>query len=118
MDELKNNKIKVDYDAIPNELFQNYLENLLIGRFYKLLCMREEESKTLGKYIDSLMIELRGSEGLIIALKYDSNFHILLSILQYFAENPELDVTIYKQEVFKCIDIVKKLQERYRLISD
>lgn len=111
--ESKKTKIQINYDAIPDELFGNYLENLLIGRFYKLLCMREEESQTLSEYLESFMIELRGSEGLIVSLKYDPNLHVLLSILQYFIENPNLEVAVYKREVFKCIDIVKKLQERY-----
>ena len=111
--ESKKTKIQINYDAIPDELFGNYLENLLIGRFYKLLCMREEESQTLSEYLESFMIELRGSEGLIVSLKYDPNLHLLLSILQYFIENSNLEVAVYKREVFKCIDIVKKLQERY-----
>ena len=113
-----NTKVKVNYDVIPDELFENYLENILIGRFFKILCMREKEYITLNEYLKSLMIELKGSKSLIVALKYDANFLVLLSIIQYFIENPDIDVKTYKREVFKCIDIIKKLQRKYKLENE
>lgn len=103
--------IETNYDAIPDKLFGNYLD-FLIGKVYKILCMREENSKTLGKYMRSLQRELIGNQQLIINLKYDSDFLSLLSKIEFLIYN-DVDLPTYKKDIFDSISLIKKMQEKY-----
>lgn len=96
---------------IPDKLFGNYLESL-VGLFYKILPIKESGEPSLGKYMDSLQREMIGCQHLIVALDHDELYLSLLAILQYLVEN-ECDTTVVKCEVFKAINICKKLQKKY-----
>ena len=103
--------IQTNYNAIPDELFGNYL-NYLIGKVYKILCMREEDDKTLEKYMRSLQRELTGNQELIVKLKYDSDFLSLLGKIEFLIHH-DPDLPIYKKDIFDCISLIKKMQEKY-----
>lgn len=103
--------IETRYECIPDELFVNYLK-FLIGKVFKILPISESEPDTLRDYLESLILELSGSIQLISKIKCDGSFISLLSTLQYFIDN-ECTHKIYKREVFRCIDIIQKLQKKY-----
>lgn len=104
--------VKVNYDAInDNQFFLNYL-NFLINRVYKILPISEDEPVTLKSYLDSLVLELLGSKDLILKLKKDASFLSLIATLQSLSEN-QYSHNVIRSEVFKCIDIIKKLIDRY-----
>lgn len=104
--------VKVNYDAInDNQFFLNYL-NFLIGRVYKILPISEDEPVTLKSYLDSLVLELLGSKDLILKLKKDASFLSLIATLQSLSEN-QYEHKVIRSEVFKCIDIIKKLIDKY-----
>lgn len=105
------NTIETNYNAIPDELFGNYL-NFLVGKIYKILCMREENSDTLSKYMQSLQRELAGNQKLIVALRYDSDFLSLMSKIEFLVYN-EADLPTYKKDIFDCISLVKRMQSKY-----
>jgi hypothetical protein len=105
--------VKVNIDnIIDNEFFLNYL-NFLIGRVYKILPISEGEPETLRSYLDSLILELLGSKDLILKLKKDASFLSLMATLQSLSEN-KYSHDVIKREVFKCIDIIKKLIDKYK----
>ncbi len=104
--------VKVNYDAInDDQFFLNYL-NFLINRVYKILPISESEPVTLKSYLDSLVLELLGSKDLILKLKKDASFLSLIATLQSLSEN-QYSHNVIRSEVFKCIDIIKKLIDRY-----
>lgn len=96
---------------LPDKVVQKYLKSL-IGQFYKILPIKESGEPSLGKYMDSLQREMIGCQHLIVALDHDELYLSLLAILQYLVEN-ECDTTVVKCEVFKAINICKKLQKKY-----
>lgn len=96
---------------LPTKVVQKYLQSL-IGRFYKILPIKESGEPSLRKYMDSLQREMIGCQSLIIALNYDELYLSLLSMLQYLIEN-NCNTDIVRCEVFKAIDICKKLQKKY-----
>lgn len=96
---------------LPDKIFYNYLDRL-IGRFYKILALKEENCSTLNVYIESFQRELIGSKNLIVVLNDDNRFLSLISILQFFLDN-EYDDAVCKTEVMKAIDISKKLKKQY-----
>lgn len=96
---------------LPNEMVNKYLSSL-IGQFYKILPIKESGEPSLGKYMDSLQREMIGCKDLIVALNNDELYLSLLAILQYLIEN-DCDTGIVKTEVFKAINICKKLQKKY-----
>ena len=103
--------IEVRYDMMPNQLFEEYLK-FLIGQFYKVLPIQESEPETLKNYLESLLVELIGNQNLIVKIRYDAQFQSLIGIIQYFIDN-QCEHKVYKKEVFKCINIIKRLQEKY-----
>ena len=108
----KQNDVKTKYGYIPSEIMEEYAK-MLVGKVFKILPMREKETETLNVYLESFIIELVGNKSLIENLKYEPLFMSLLSTLEYFVENPDAEVAVYKREIFKCIDIVKKIQEKH-----
>jgi hypothetical protein len=104
--------VQVNLDSLNNQFFINYLD-FLISKVFKILPISEEQPETLRDYLSSLIIELKGNQSLISQIKYDANFLSLLGTLQYFAENDCSHRTI-KKEVFKCINIIQGLQEKYK----
>lgn len=98
--------------AISYALVKNYLSSL-INRFFKILPIRESEEESLPTYIISLQEELLGFRELVEFIKSDPSYVTLVSILQFFIDNPSCSVTDVKREVFKAIHIIKNLQKEY-----
>ena len=103
--------IQVNYDLLDDKCFINYL-NFLIGGFYKILPISEEEPSTLYDYMSSLKMELIGNSELIERIKHDALFLSLIGSLQYLITN-ECDHKTLRNSVLKCINIVKKLLKKY-----
>ena len=96
---------------LPNKVVHKYL-NSLVGQFYKILPIKESGEPSLGKYMESLQREMIGCQSLFVALDHDELYLSLLAILQYLVEN-DCDTEVVKCEVFKAINICKKLQKKY-----
>lgn len=102
---------------ISPELLDNYFKNL-INRFFKILPMKECEEATLSVYINSLEFEMLGFGGLTEAIKYDSEFVSLLSILERIRDVSVCSVSDVRREVFRAISIIEKLRNKYALSSE
>lgn len=87
--------------------------NELINQFYKILPLRENESATLSQYTGGLLREMLGMKQLLVEWHDDSQYASLLGILQYISDNPTCDVSVVKSDVFKAINIIKRLQKKY-----
>lgn len=90
--------------------------NKLTNRIFKILPLFEEEDEGLEKYMHSLIFELEGLPNTIGEIK-NSEFITLLATLHSlyeeliddnFVKNQETH-SLVKREVFKCVNIVKKL---------
>lgn len=97
--------------GIPNKVVSNYISSL-VGRFYKILPIKESGVDSLALYIQSFQRELIGCKRLITEIDNDESFLVLLSILQYLSDN-DCSLSIVKAEVFKAINVCKKLQRKY-----
>ena len=96
---------------LPDKVVRKYIK-ALIGQFYKILPIKESGEPSLDKYMESLQREMIGCKNLILALNNDELFLSLLAVLQYMIEN-DCDISTVKSEVFKAINICKKLQKKY-----
>ena len=105
--------VKTKYDAIPNEYLYNYF-NFLIGKVWKILPMSEESNQHLKKYMESLQRELIGNINLVDELKRDGYFITLLNKIEFLISG-EYDHSICRKEVFECIELVKKIRDRYTI---
>lgn len=103
--------VQVNLQNLNDQFFMNYL-NFLISKVFKILPISEQEPETLKDYLDSLILELKGSQSLIIKIKHDASFVSLLAILQYFTEN-ECSHKVIKKETFRAINIIQGLQKKY-----
>ena len=90
----------------------NYFQ-YLVNHFFKLLPMRENGAETLCQYMNSLMFEIGGFNRLFVETDYSAYIVTLLSILQGLIDDPEIDIVVYRREVFHAINICNKLQEIY-----
>lgn len=93
-------------------LLHNYFRNL-VNKFFKILPMRESEDISLPLYIEGLKHELLGCESLELNFSKDPDYGSLIFILEYIIQNPNCTVKQIKREVFKAIDLCKKLSSRY-----
>ena len=87
--------------------------NELVNQFYKILPLRENESNTLSQYAGSLLREMLGMKQLLVEWHNDGQYASLLGILQFIVDNPNCDVATVKSDVFKAINIIKRLQKKY-----
>lgn len=99
------------------KLLDSYLHRL-VGRFYKILPLKEEGEKSLNVYIKSLQAELLGFNKVACVICNDSLILSLVSILQYLSDEPECETDIVRREVFHAISICKKLEEKYKSVSE
>lgn len=99
---------------ITNPMFANYM-NSMVDRCFKILPLYEERNDGLARYIDSMMYEFSGLQNLIISLKLDADFIMLISTFESLSEdaiNFDCDNETIKREVFKCIGIIKRMEEK------
>ena len=97
-------------------ILKNYFR-ALINLFFKILPIWESGESSLETYMRSLQAELLGCKELIEAIHDDPLFLSLISILQYLIDNPSVDVSVVKREVFRAISICNKLKARYAVES-
>lgn len=94
-------------------LLHNYFD-ALVNQVYKILPMREHESKTLDRYIRRLTAEVVGGAEFYPHLTEDAYYAALLNILQYLSGHcQEESVEKTKQLVFEGIRVCEKLRDRY-----
>ena len=92
-------------------LEMEYLKKL-IGRLYKIIPLKEEDSEFVDKYIKGLSEELTGNARIMISCNYDSRIMIIASTLQsivFCTTHAE-----YKSAVFKCIRYTEQLIDTVR----
>lgn len=89
-----------------------YLDNMLIDNIYKILPLYEEQNVGLEKYISSLLIELYGFE--VMFDVQDVEYVSLVANLEGIKIEvmKPMNKKIVKREVFRCMDIIKKLSEK------
>jgi hypothetical protein len=102
--------IKTTYNLIPDELYINYMDNL-VNRVFKILPLKDEKSETVDTYITNLLFELTGNQQLILFLHNDSQYEMLLSNLQGLL----IDDNNYRSIILNCIPIIKSLKKKYSL---
>lgn len=106
---MEKSKSEVIFDQV---LIENYFQSL-VNQFFKILPIRERQESTLATYIDSLQLELFGLKELIPEVSREPMLLRLISILQYFKDNPDCPVSKTRREVFRAIDICNKLKAAY-----
>lgn len=83
----------------------------LIGHIFKILPMTEEASATIPEYVSSLGREIAGYG---YAISSDEDVAVLVASLLArlsFLANDTYGISTCRKEVFKCINIVKELEE-------
>jgi hypothetical protein len=104
---------------IKSPIFSSYTV-LLIDRIYKILPLFEEKNDGLFRYIQSLIYELNGMFYVVNSLQLNAEYLSLLATLEsisddsMFFENSKEPI---KREVFRCIDIVKRIEKSSNEIS-
>jgi hypothetical protein len=98
---------------VSKELFSNYSSSL-IDRVFKILPLFEEKNEGLYKYVQSLIYELNGIFYVVDKLKYNAEYLILLATLESLSDDvmfSDVKSDVIKREVFKCIDIIKRVEK-------
>ena len=104
--------IQLPYYHVSKATFAGYIDSF-VARFYKILPLKEEGEKSLPYYIESFQREMVGCAELFPEVAQDSIFITLLSVLEYLKNN-DCDVAVVKQEVFRSIQLVKRMSNNYR----
>lgn len=105
--------MKTKYNGeISNELLSEYFE-YLIGKFYKILPMKESEISTLNVYCDLLLYELAGGQSILMN---DALFVELIFNLESLVSTN--DKKIYKPLIFKCTNLCKVISAKLKEEGD
>ena len=83
------------------ESMRKYIRGL-VDRFFKILPLWENNEESLPTYLDSLLMELNGFNGLMYVLNDDRDYVSLLAILQYLIDNPDTNTNVVKREIFRA----------------
>lgn len=97
---------------INSKFISNYFE-MLVDAFFKILPMKEDGEKTLPAYLRGLQVHMLGCKRLVNSIDRNSRYVVLLSILQYFLDNPDCEVDEVRSQVFAAIQICKRLARMY-----
>jgi len=84
-----------------------------VSRFFKILPLWEEGDQTLPQYMESLQSEIMGCAALLKEKSVYPECMELVSILQFFIDNPECEKKKVRREVFHCISVCNKMVARY-----
>ena len=99
---------------VSSVLLHNYFD-ALVNQVYKILPMREHDSKTLDRYIRRLSAEVVGGSEFYPHLSEDAYYASLLNILQYLNGHCQEDsVDKTRQLVFEGIRLCENLRDRYQ----
>lgn len=96
---------------LPDEMLDKYLKRL-VGRFFKILPIKESDGGTLADYMRGFQAELLGAGDVVACLHNDEAFLSLVSILQYLIDH-ECSTKETRREVFNAISICKDLRKRH-----
>lgn len=99
--------------SLDTRLLESYF-NQMVGRFYKILPIRETNPHTLEKYLRGMQFDLIGFEDIIVEIQYDSRYMSLINTVSHFIERPNCNIETMRTEVFNSIDICKQLAKKYR----
>lgn len=99
--------LKIDCSAV-----YSYFRNM-VGQFFKILPLKENEEESLNTYMRSLQLELIGFASLVPSLNDDQRVLSLIATLQYLIEHPECDTSVVKREVFRSISTCNKIHSEY-----
>ena len=102
--------MEININQIGTKFLINYL-NFLINRVYKCLPMKENQESSLYLHIESLLREIIGNNNLIIQLKNNANFISLIGKLNYLAITKDIDIKVYRKDIFDCISLIEKIKE-------
>lgn len=97
------------YGEVSDRYLREYLKSL-IDKTYKILPLKEEESPTLNKYLNSYLRELVGWTNVFPFYGNEAKIMCVLSTIAYFANN-DCDIADTKSEVFKCIHILEGIKD-------
>ena len=82
------------------------------NEIFKILPLKEETNAGLYDYIDSVSVQLNGALYTYPFLSEDSDYVAVLNIINYLKRN-KFNVKQCKREVFKCLEILNKVYEKY-----
>lgn len=97
-----------------NPMVFSYLETLK-NRLFKIIPLFEENNEGIYKYIDSLLFELSGMLYVVEGFKNNSMFLSIIATLESLLDESlacEYDLSLIRREIFKCLNIVEKLQQK------
>lgn len=97
---------------VDGTMLKNYFR-FLVNRFFKILPVWESGDGSVVPYMESLLSELSGCEGIILAIQNDAEFLSMISILRDLIDHPEYEHGKVRRTVFGLISICNKLNARY-----
>lgn len=92
---------------------EKYIEylNYLVGKTYKILVLKENDSDTLHKYLEDFQRELIGNKEFVQFITEEPKYYTIVSKVEFMI-NHDPDVNVYKKDVFKSIRILTDIRNK------
>lgn len=79
---------------------------------FKILPLKEESNSGLSDYIDSVSVQLNGAIHTYPFLSEDIDYLTVINVINYLKNN-DFSTKQCKREVFKCLDVLTKIADKY-----
>lgn len=101
--------METKYGQLPDEMLIAYV-NGMIAKVYKMLPMKQTESKTLTNYMESTLREFVGQKELVNELRHNEEFLCVIGTLESLLNQD--DIKKFRSEVFKVINLIEKMKTK------
>jgi hypothetical protein len=99
--------METKYGQLPDEMLVVYV-NGMTSKIFKMLPMKQGNFNTLPKYIESTLREFVGLKELIYDLRNNEDFLAVIGVIESLLIQD--DVTKFRSDIFKALNLIKRLK--------
>jgi hypothetical protein len=95
------------YGKLPDEMLTAYV-NGMVSKVFKMLPMKQNETKTLTDYMESTLREFVGQKELVNILRDNEEFLAIIGTLESLLYQD--DFKKFRSDIFKIINLIQRLK--------
>jgi hypothetical protein len=97
------------YGQLPDEMLVAYVDGM-IAKVWKMIPMKQGRTKSLSKYMESILREFIGQKELVSELRNNGDFQAIIGTLESLLNQD--DFITFRSDIFKVINLIEKLKNK------
>jgi hypothetical protein len=95
------------YGQLPDEILMAYV-NGMTGKIFKMLPMKQDGSKTLLVYMESILREFIGNKELVEKFKHNEVFLAILGTLESLLHQDNF--SLFRSDILKILNLIEQMK--------